>query len=208
MPNYSNGKIYKIVCNITGKIYIGSTVSTLSRRLSQHKSLYKRHLKGITRFTTSFDIIKEGDYKIVLIENVNCSNKEELSKRERYYIENLDCVNITIPLRTNKEYKEDKKEEIHQKNKIYYQKNIDKIHERNRIHHKNYYEKNIDKMRERALIYHHNNKDKKKEYYHQNKNKKRTVEYICDCGSKIQNQEKNRHFKSKKHIAYLESLNN
>jgi hypothetical protein len=33
---YENGKIYQLVCNITGKKYIGSTVLSLSSRLSTH----------------------------------------------------------------------------------------------------------------------------------------------------------------------------
>ena len=173
MPDYSNGKIYRIVCNKTGKQYIGSTCVPLSLRLSQHRCQYKCYLKGITRFVTSFDIIKEDDYKIILIENVNCSNKEELSKRERFYIENFDCINKIIPTRTIKEYKE-------------------KNREKQIIYNINFWKNNQNKMREYYLKY----KDKKTELYY------------CDCGSKIQNQEKNRHFKTKKHIAYVESLNN
>ena len=37
MVNYQLSKIYKIVCNITGKIYIGSTTKKyLAERLAQH----------------------------------------------------------------------------------------------------------------------------------------------------------------------------
>ena len=35
--NYSQGKIYKIVCNKTGLIYIGSTYRTLDERLKRHE---------------------------------------------------------------------------------------------------------------------------------------------------------------------------
>ena len=38
MPNYQNGKIYKLVSNISNDIYIGSTVNKLSHRLNKHKS--------------------------------------------------------------------------------------------------------------------------------------------------------------------------
>ena len=34
MIDYTKSKIYKIVCNTTGLIYIGSTVNKLSRRLN------------------------------------------------------------------------------------------------------------------------------------------------------------------------------
>ena len=54
MVNYEKGKIYKIVCNTTGEIYIGSTTKqTLAQRLSQHVSQYKR----CENKTKSYDII-------------------------------------------------------------------------------------------------------------------------------------------------------
>lgn len=34
--NYNNGKIYKIKCNITNNVYIGSTVTKLESRLKRH----------------------------------------------------------------------------------------------------------------------------------------------------------------------------
>jgi predicted GIY-YIG superfamily endonuclease len=36
MPNYQNSKIYKIRCNTTGLVYIGSTTQSLKQRLDQH----------------------------------------------------------------------------------------------------------------------------------------------------------------------------
>ena len=39
---YSNGKIYKITCNVFNIVYVGSTVTTLKSRISRHKNNYKR----------------------------------------------------------------------------------------------------------------------------------------------------------------------
>ena len=37
MPDYKLGKIYKIECQITGEVYVGSTCEpTLARRLANH----------------------------------------------------------------------------------------------------------------------------------------------------------------------------
>jgi hypothetical protein len=45
MVNYSLGKIYKIVCNTTGKVYIGSSCCPrLCRRLTKHREDYNRFL--------------------------------------------------------------------------------------------------------------------------------------------------------------------
>ena len=46
MVNYANGKIYRIVCNTTGKQYIGSTTRPLSERLNGHKKDLDKYLKG------------------------------------------------------------------------------------------------------------------------------------------------------------------
>lgn len=54
--NYSKGKIYKIINNITDDIYIGSTVNSLSQRLSLHRQ--KKNL--IDYFTNLLLIVKDG----------------------------------------------------------------------------------------------------------------------------------------------------
>jgi hypothetical protein len=64
MVNYQNGKIYKIVSG--DLIYIGSTCEpTLARRLAKHKINYKSYLNCKYHFTTSFNVIRNNDYKIV-----------------------------------------------------------------------------------------------------------------------------------------------
>jgi hypothetical protein len=102
---YKNAKIYKIVDNTNGNIYVGSTCKKLCQRIALHRASYKNYLNGKYNFVTSFKIIENGDYDIILLEEVkDCENKEQLNARERFYIESLDCVNKTIPGRTKKEY--------------------------------------------------------------------------------------------------------
>jgi hypothetical protein len=94
MPDYSNGKIYKIVCNITGDIYIGSTCEPiLARRLAGHVSKYKSYLNGKSAYVTSFEIIEQGNYDIVLIELFPCDTKDQLHARESHYTQTIQCVN-------------------------------------------------------------------------------------------------------------------
>ena len=83
MVNYQDGKIYKIVDNTNGNVYIGSTCKKLSSRLADHRASYKQYLNEKVRFITSFNVIKNGNYDIVLIEKWPCEDKEELHKRER-----------------------------------------------------------------------------------------------------------------------------
>ena len=116
-------KIHKLVDNTNDKIYIGSTCKTLEKRLSEHKSDYKRFLKGIFNNVTSFDILKNNDYKIELIENCNIKTKQELLARERYFIQNYDCLNKNIPGNFD-----DKGTQQYQKD--YYEANENKLKEK------------------------------------------------------------------------------
>ncbi len=94
MPNYENGKIYKIVDHTNNNIYIGSTCEpTLARRLAGHKTKYNHFIKGHKKsFMSSYSIIHNNNYEIILIENYPCKTKDELHSREAYYIENSQNV--------------------------------------------------------------------------------------------------------------------
>ena len=43
MPDYSKGKIYKILNTIDDEIYIGSTCETLGQRMSKHRHRLKKN---------------------------------------------------------------------------------------------------------------------------------------------------------------------
>jgi len=123
MVNYSNGKIYKIIDNTNGNIYIGSTTETLSRRLVCHRSKYKCHLLGKAEYVSSFEILKNNNYNIILIEKYNCNDKDELLARERYHIENNKCVNLQIPGRDHHNYNYHQTEKAKETSKEWYEKN-------------------------------------------------------------------------------------
>ena len=130
MVNYQLGKIYKIVCNTTGLTYYGSTCEkTLALRLSHHKASYKRYLNQNSNFVTSFEILKNNNYEIILVENCPCNSKDELHARERFYIESNSCINKYIPNRTIKEYRELNKEVISEQRKQYREQNKEVISE-------------------------------------------------------------------------------
>ena len=131
---FNNSKVYKIVCRLTGLIYIGSTTKTLDQRLSKHKSDYQCYLTGTSHYITSFEIIKNDNYYIKKIKSYNFENHNDLLKKERYWNEKYICVNKNRPIISKDEkieyfkeyYQENKIEKIF-KQKEYYLKNKDKI---------------------------------------------------------------------------------
>eukprot|EP01046_Picozoa_sp_COSAG06_P016157 COSAG06_NODE_1061_length_10874_cov_7.752390_3_plen_158_part_00 len=122
MVNYKNGKIYKLKCNITNKVYIGSTAERLlCQRLRYHVKSYNRYILNMNKshYTTSYDILENGNYTITLLEKCPCESKDELHARERYHIERNECVNKMIPLRTKHEWKRNYCEKVRNYNATY-----------------------------------------------------------------------------------------
>jgi hypothetical protein len=139
---YQNGKIYRIDCLTTGNVYIGSTKEkTLSLRLSKHKASFKYWNSGKGFHQSSFEVLKNDNYKITLIELFPCNTKDELTSREGYFIRNTDCVNKQVPHRTEKEYYQENKERILERDKEYRNNNKEKVKERQREASRKYREK-------------------------------------------------------------------
>lgn len=129
MPNYSNSKIYKLIDNNTGNIYIGSTTQTLYQRKAEHVSDYKKYLIGKHHYVSSFEIVKNGNFDIVLLEKYSCEDKSQLHIREGQYVRLNDCVNKLIPGRTKAQYRKENKEEIKIYAKKYQENNKNKRNE-------------------------------------------------------------------------------
>jgi hypothetical protein len=176
MPDYQNGKIYKITGTTDeGEelIYIGSTVQKLCVRFAGHK----RYLKNDENMSSK-QVVSCSNCLITLIELFPCNTKEELLMRERHYYDLYDCVNKYKPIYFEGEVKEYKNQyyiknadKLKEKTKQYRIENIDKIKEykkqyrienadKIKEHDKQYYIKNIDKRKEHDI----ENADKIKEY--------------------------------------------
>jgi len=175
MPDYSQGKIYKVTCGETGDIYIGSTVLSLPKRLAQHNF--------ISNGCATKDFIKP---KIELIEEFPCETKQELLWRERKWYDELDCVNIHMPIATKSER-----------------------FEKNRLCKMKYRKENRESILNQNAIYYQNNKKHKADYYQKNKEKIyawKSEIIQCECGDSIQRVSFSRHKKSQKHLNKMANL--
>tara|TARA_R110002049_G_scaffold51202_4_gene144991 strand:+ start:385 stop:909 length:525 start_codon:yes stop_codon:yes gene_type:complete len=172
MPDYQEGKIYKIICKETGEVYIGSTVMKMYDRKSSHKNNCNQ--------TASKQIIERGNYEVELIENYPCNTSRELHTREQYWVDNTEnTINKQRQYASEEEFKEHRKE---------YNKKFSEQY------------RNGDK-REELL-------DKKKEYRLANLEAikaKQSEKFTCPCGGCYTRAKKSVHFKSQKHLKYLET---
>lgn len=174
--NYQNGKIYKIVCNVTGDVYVGSTCRTLASRLSEHKTSLRNYLNGKSNYITSYKVLENNNYNIKIIKLFPCASKKELYSEESIHIKAIECVNKCIPNRSLKEWRADNKDAIKEQKREYAEKNKDLIHER-------------------GCKYREQNKERIKAH--------KSKPCLCDCGKTYTHVHKARHNNTKFHQNYI-----
>ena len=112
------GKIYKLVCDDSEDVYIGSTKMTLKARFQKHRSSYNVH--GASSHNAA--IMSKENPRIVLLENYPCSGKPELILRENHWYGQFpNAVNKNVPGRTPAGYYQDHRGHIIQQVKDNYQ---------------------------------------------------------------------------------------
>jgi len=191
MPNYQKGKIYKIIDNKTGKVYFGSTTEpTIARRLATHRTHCKQYKEGKQRNCSSFEILENNDYVIVLVELFSCSSKDELLARERYWIENNECINKNRPIVSIEEKKQYQQQ--------YYQEHFIEHKDKRTKYKQQYNQEHKEENQQYSQQYYQNNK---KEI-----NQQRLQIITCECGRSVCIGHLTRHKKSKIHNELITTL--
>ena len=163
MPNYQEGKIYKIYNTVNDEIYIGSTTRKLCERMADHRK--SADVKAKQHLLTYKSFREHGieHFFIELIEKCPCNDKDELRKKEGEYIRLLKpSMNKRIEGRTPSEYYYDNNKYFSQKAKEKYKQYGEnkKENEKEYIseHKKQYYENNREAIKERNKQWKETNK--------------------------------------------------
>ena len=187
----TEGVIYKIVDKTTKKIYIGSCVDFKTRKLTHENSFKKKR-----NDTTSYLVLQNNDYEYEIIEKIFFNDIKELRTVEKYHIlqnKNI-CVNKCTPIRTE----EDKKNYVKQ----WREDNKEMISERQKI----YNDGRKEEKKEYDRLYNMNNKENRrgngKKYREANKEKMNS-KIKCVCGVEYKFMNKWKHEQSKHHKKYL-----
>ena len=126
------------------------------------------------------------NFYIELYEEFPCQNKEQLTKREGEIIREIGVLNHVIPGRSSKEYFEDNKANILEKQKMYYDKNNEDILQKKKDYYMNVVKLNYEQNKETIL-------------------EKRKEKMTCECGSNFRKADISQHNKCKKHLLHLAS---
>ena len=161
MPDYSKGKVYRILQDNDKTVYIGSTTQPLSARMAGHRKEIKRkpHLKLYTLMAA----VGVDRFSIELVADFPCERLEQLHAEEGRHIRlnktAEEGANKLIAGRTHKEtsaiYNSTNAEAIAARQKAWYVANAEAINARAKTHR----DANAEAIAVRKKAYAANNKD-------------------------------------------------
>ena len=195
MVNYANGKIYKMVNNVDDEIYVGSTCNPLHKRKNGHKGQLTRHPHLLK--SQHFRRIGWENVKIILIENYPCESKQDLLKRERYWIDELKpSLNKALPYVSEEERVRHKKEyrlEYIKRDEVKVRHN-----EMNKIWMREYVKRPENKTHKASYDTEYRNRPDVKV----KSLERQAIMITCECGKTGSKVKISRHLKSKQHQAW------
>ena len=195
-----SGSVYKIICQKTNDVYVGSTFNLLKYRFQQHKSHYKRWLECGKSYCSIFPYFKQHgieNFKMMLIKSYEVVDRAHLEVYEQLWINKLKSVNDYNPFRIDilygKAYRAANKQSLKEKKKTYYESNKESI----KLQSQQYNKINQDVIKVKRKQYRANNADTIKA--------KGSEKITCDCGIDYTYSHRSRHFKTKKHTEWIAS---
>ena len=194
------GTVYKLVCQITGKVFIGGTTLEIEEAMRLNKTNFARYRRGACQGNNRvFEVISNKAYNVSILEIIHeLANDTDFSltlrKRQRFHLEqqNDNAVNKRKPSRTKREYYVEKIDNILQCKKTYYENNREVMSQQNK-------EKYWDK-RESIL--------KQKKVYYSRIKSSLLQKVTCEvCGGVCTKGSLYMHKKSKRHLTALAKFN-
>ena len=200
---YEHGKIYKIWSLQTQEIYVGSTCQALHKRMHEHR---RNTIEG--KGFKLYKVMRElgiDVFSIELVENYPCKNREELRKREGFWVRHLQAsLNVKIPGRTLEEYRNDNREQLREAHRKFYEANKETI--KSKV--KAYAEQNISTIKLRSRAYYEKHKERFKLYREINSDRiklRESERNHCDiCGGKYRTSHRAVHLSTRKHQKAIE----
>ena len=187
--DYKNAKIYKILNDIDGDVYIGSTCQPLSKRMSKHRQSYKAKRKQHYKLYQKMNDVGIEHFYIELVKETPCENIEQLRAIEGQYIRELGTLNHRVEGRTKKQYTDDNKEKKAEYDKLRREEKGEEIKEQKRQH----WEKVKDEK----------NEERRTKYQETKHNK-----IHCDvCNIDFVKESQYKHYKSIRHLKNLNNIN-
>ena len=187
MPDYSKGKIYKILCVVSDDVYVGSTCQALSKRWASHRCNIDLPPYYKNKFYCKIKELGCDNFYIELIENFPCSTREELRAKEGEWIRKISTLNKLIAGRDSKGYYDDNAERLKQKSKDYSADHKEQIKEYMKV----YRVAKQEEIKEKRTQYCQDNRDKMKAYKQQ--------PWECECGITVMTRSRKDHLRSKRH---------
>ena len=207
--SYSTGTVYKIICRTNSDIvYIGSTFNSLRNRWQHHKQDFRKYLEGKSSCVAIYPYFeKHGieNFKIIKVKEYECyrtnrADYKHLQAYEQLWINKTkNCVNKQNPFcikkLSNKQYREEHKEEINKQRKQYREDNKEQL----KVAKKQFYDKNRHKILEQKKQYQIDNKE-------QISQRRKEPKLCIVCKSTVRKNDFKQHTRTKKHLQNAQQI--
>jgi len=187
--NYQNTIIYKLEHLVNKElVYVGSTTNFIKRKCAHKHDCINSNSKDYN--FKVYQMIRENGgwdlFQMLEIKKYPCNDKREAeAEEERCRIELRANMNMRRAFCTPEQYREEQREY----NKRYYANHREEYRESGKRHYANHREE----CREYDKQYRNENRDKLKQ------------KFACECGGKYTHHHKAIHFKTKKHLYFIDA---
>lgn len=194
------GRVYKIVCSCgCNKLYVGSTFSSLSKRMAHHQVDSKKKRHSNRKLYAHMNSLGNWQmFNIIELESLHVDNKDQLRTLEDKYICSL---NTKIPAGYNELYAKGTRQRRDRQNEKRKKTSVEVKAKINQYYTEGKESRQTDRSKAHSKFYRQTHKEeiKQKQQRHAQKNKdKFTCEY-CDTYSTSRKTDYERHTQSKRH---------
>ncbi len=96
-PESFLGRVYRISAPTCGKVYVGSTRTTLASRLGRHRRDMRGYKRGTYHYVSSFDVLEHPNATIDLLEEAEYHDVQQFREREAHWITRHASCNRIMP---------------------------------------------------------------------------------------------------------------
>ena len=198
-PNrFAESKVYALCNSITHDVYVGSTVCSLAERLRWHRVGRRCPPGNVQRLVR--DVGPE-HFQISLLEAYPCASRAELRAREAVWVRRMGSVNQNIPGRTKAEHRREHPDREKAQSRRDYLRNRERCKART----KQWYAEHIGELRATLAQHHERNEAEMAQHMPWSLADRARI-YPCPCGGNTSRASCRTHYRTMRHVKWLESL--
>ncbi len=196
------GRIYKIIHSQSNICYIGSTMSTLTKRWQGHKNKFKTgiNLCCIAKYFKRFGI---DQFKIMLVKEYEVVDHKHLKVYEQLWVQKLSTLDQNNPFQIKRLSKKMRGQQYREKNRDLIKKHRESKKEITKQQQSQRYTCECGSEVQQSKKARHERTNKHLDRIAGQITPSQSQKYTCECSSEVQRGGKARHERTEKHLNFI-----